>query len=216
MQKLNQSRPFGRITPPYPVPGTGRLAAYEQDGRFYDTHGALISTEPPRAAPAPAAAVVAPPVTEAAPAAVEAVTADTAPVAPPVAPPAPEAQIGPAELLAGASSMGWAKFRGEAQRILGAACPPSKSGIVAALEAMVSGNTTVAQPPSTGPVNPDSPVIDGVDLAAWARGQKDYLFGDIQKALRKGYAKVVSERRDAVDFLVDEKVIAAAEARQDV
>lgn len=215
MQKLNKSRPFGRVTPPYPVPGTGQLAAYEQDGRFYDAHMALISTEPPRAAAPTPALVIAPPPVEASPAAVQAVVTSTE-TAEPAAAPAPAAQIGPAELLAASHSMAWPKFRAEAQRILGPACPPSKGGIVAALEAMVSGVSTVAQPASTGPVNPTSPVIDGVDLAAWARGQKDYLFGDIQKALRKGFSKQVTERVDAVNFLVDEKVLSAEDARKDV
>jgi len=215
MQKLNQTRPFGRITPPYSVPGTGRLAAYEQEGRFYDAHMALISTEPPRAAAPTPAPVIAPPPAEVSPAAVEAVMAPAEP-AEPAAAPAPAAQMGPAELIAASHSMGWPKFRAEAQRVLGPACPPSKGGIIAALEAMVSGVSTVAQPASSGPVNPDSPVIDGIDLAAWARGQKEYLFGDIQKALRKGYSRQVHERVDAVNFLIDEKVIAADEARKDV
>lgn len=56
----------------------------------------------------------------------------------------------------------------------------------------------------------------GVDLAAWGRGQKDYLSQEVFKAIRGKFNAVLSERRDAVDLLIKEKVITAEEARRDV
>ena len=67
----------------------------------------------------------------------------------------------------------------------------------------------------------------GVDLAAWGRGERDYIFAEVQKAiddyvLGEIYKIVdarfvsVKGRRDAVRFLVAEGIIAADEARDDV
>jgi hypothetical protein len=67
----------------------------------------------------------------------------------------------------------------------------------------------------------------GVDLAGWARGEKEYRFSDVQKAiddyiLGEIYKIVdarfvsVKGRRDAVQFLIDEGIIDAGEARDDV
>lgn len=56
----------------------------------------------------------------------------------------------------------------------------------------------------------------GIDLAAWGRGQADFLSQEIFKAVRAKYNVVLSERRDVVDLLITEKVITAEEARTDV
>jgi hypothetical protein len=56
----------------------------------------------------------------------------------------------------------------------------------------------------------------GLDLAAWGRGQKDYLPPELFKAIRAKYNVQLSQRRDALDLLIKEKVITAAEARKDI
>ena len=66
-----------------------------------------------------------------------------------------------------------------------------------------------APPPSNG-------VVDGVDLAAWGRGQQEYLFAEVRKAVKKGYGAQLAERRGVVDFLIEQRVITAAQARKDV
>lgn len=66
-----------------------------------------------------------------------------------------------------------------------------------------------APPPSNG-------VVDGVDLAAWGRGQQEYLFAEVRKAVKKGYGVQLAERRGVVDFLIEQRVITAAQARKDV
>lgn len=55
-----------------------------------------------------------------------------------------------------------------------------------------------------------------IDLAAWGRGQADYLWAEVAKEIRKQYHVQVTERHDAVNLLIDQKVIRAAEARKDV
>lgn len=55
-----------------------------------------------------------------------------------------------------------------------------------------------------------------VDLSAWGRGQRDYLFGEVQRTIRAQYNRQVLDRKDAVEFLIDERLIPAHEARRDV
>ena len=66
-----------------------------------------------------------------------------------------------------------------------------------------------------------------VDLAAWGRGERDYLLYEIREAIddrifeelyelvaaRRG---IVRDRRAAVEWLVEEGIISADEARTDV
>ncbi len=66
------------------------------------------------------------------------------------------------------------------------------------------------------PPPPTNGVVDGVDLAAWGRGQREYLFNEVRKAIKKGYGAQFTERREAVDFLIEQRVIVAAQARKDV
>jgi hypothetical protein len=67
----------------------------------------------------------------------------------------------------------------------------------------------------------------GVDLAAWGRGEREYalsevrvaideyILGEIDKIVDARFVPVKG-RRDAVQFLIDEGIIAADEARDDV
>jgi hypothetical protein len=61
----------------------------------------------------------------------------------------------------------------------------------------------------------DDAVTD-VDLAAWGRGEMDYRTGELLEAIDARFARVVTDRRQALDLLLDEGVITVAEARQDV
>lgn len=80
------------------------------------------------------------------------------------------------------------------------------------------GSTSAADAPSA----PD----DAVDLAAWARGDEDYSFDEVDKAIRDWALKKVSdfadrvasieEPRDAVRFLIEEGFIDGDDARIDV
>lgn len=66
-----------------------------------------------------------------------------------------------------------------------------------------------APPPANG-------IVNGIDLAAWGRGQQEYLFAEVRKAVKKGYGAALDERRAVVDFLIEQRVITAAQARTDV
>ena len=81
------------------------------------------------------------------------------------------------------------------------------------------------EPPATEPA-PARPST-AVDLAAWGRGQQDYIFGEVKLAIDEHIlgeiykivdARYVSvqSRADAVKFLIDEGIISSAEARTDV
>jgi hypothetical protein len=54
---------------------------------------------------------------------------------------------------------------------------------------------------------------EGVNLAAWGRGAVKLRFAVIREAIDQRYHKVIHNERDARDFLVEMKVITAAEAK---
>jgi hypothetical protein len=96
--------------------------------------------------------------------------------------------------------------------------------------AQQNGHTADAeQIPAGVPVAGDAPKLPGVrvDLARWGRGEIEYPFSEVQKAI-DDYAmaeieKVIAARFDgivdraaAVDFLVEEGIIKPEEARTDV
>jgi len=231
MQTLDRKRPYGTITPPWNGDNDefDRPVKYDQDGKLFDIHGLEVV----RGNPAKVKRVAAPVVEEApvdneddddietdAPAPVAA-----APVAPPAAP-----IPSPADLLARAPTMAYAKLTKEAKRVLGPACPAGKPAIIAALEAAAKVYA-VPTPPPAPPAAPYSgangmtwsgqpgATAGELDLAAWGRGQKEYLFAEVRKAIRTKFGRTIAgehERTDAVDFLIEAKVITAAEARKDV
>lgn len=222
MQKLDRSRPdsIGTVSPPWQPDDCDRPAHYEQDGRLYDAHDRLI--EPGK--PAPKETVAAMPV---------AAAVDAEPDA--------EDGLSPAQLVAQADTLPYGTFRKRAKEILGETCPSGKVAIVAALNAAIEayaarvaarrgpspaptptksagmtwGGLTGEEPaPSAAPLKPGE-----IDLAAWARGQREYLFAEVRKAIRGKYNKQITgeyERRDAVEFLVEQKLVSAVEARKDV
>lgn len=230
MRKLDRSKPFGKITPPWDGDGEfDRPAFYNQGDAFFDQHDReIVPGEPLRQivphVPGP-------------------VTADEEPRDPldhdgdgrrggsvPAGP--VDRAMTPYDLLRQADSMPWAKFRKQARAILGETCPGNKVEIKQALEEAIKGYeesqrrraaravTTEQSAPQTPTPQQPAPApqgkASGIDLAAWGRGKTEYLFGEVRKAIRSQYGKVVTERHDAVDFLIEQGVITAESARKDV
>lgn len=232
MRKLDRSRAFGKITPPYQADDFDRPAFYEQGGALFDQHDREIVPGQPLQQIVPHAPG---PVTK---------ESDPEPRHPldhdgdghpggslPAGPVDPA--MSPAELLSQADTLPWAQFRKQAKAIFGPNCPANKEAIRIALEEAVAGYEErervrkaraidtapheAAQVPAPPPPAPaPQGKASGVDLAAWGRGQKEYLFGDIRKAIRAQYGRLVTERHDAVDLLIEQRVITAESARKDV
>jgi hypothetical protein len=187
--RLDRSREFGRIAGEIYIPdGCDRPAAFEQDGKLFDVHDRLIEPGVPASI----------------------VPSDDGDDGG-----APDIDMTVAEILRQADGMQLRKFKGYASKILGADCPATKAAMIEALEARqkdidaslarrAKNNTTVHIANS------------GVDLVAWAMGNKEYLFGDVRKAIRQTYGKNVTERDDAVEFLVERGLVYADHARKDV
>lgn len=85
----------------------------------------------------------------------------------------------------------------------------------AAARAAANGKAPSPEPIPAAPP-PANGVVNGIDLAAWGRGQQEYLFAEVRKAVKKGYGAALDERRAVVDFLIEQRVITAAQARKDV
>lgn len=226
--RIDETKPYGKVCSGHELAeefDLDRTPFYEQDGMLFDSRkraiikGQRIEPDPP---PAP----------------VERTDDGRA------APGDAEAIVSPIELIRRAGELPWPTFRKRAKAILGDTCPQSKAAILEALKAALqeyeqrltlrrsanapapaaqneefkgmAWDTQRPEPmPPTSP--PPKPVKEGeVDLAAYARGQKDYLFGDVMKAMRAQYHVQFTERRDVVNFLVDNDVIPAHQARKDV
>lgn len=228
MLRLDRSRPFGEITPPWSGDNgeLPRPAAYEQDGRLFDAHDQEIvlgARKPKRALPS---APVAEPAEE------------EAPLTHAVGGNAGEQEMSPPELLARADTIAYARLVKEAKRILGPDCPKGKEAIKLALQEAIAGyeqrrarRQEMAWGGMTGQQEPQglaptpaveaakSGILSKAQLGMWARGREQYLFGDVTKAIRAHFGRQISSadgRRDAIDFLIEEKLITAAEARKDV
>lgn len=230
MRKLDRKRPFGKISPPYQQENFDRAAFYEQDGRFFDQHDREIVPGIPLAeqlakVDAAAGTESRHPLDH---------DGDGRPGGSLPAGPVDSAMT-PAELLRQADEMPWAQFRKQAKLIFGPTCPASKEDIKRALQEAIAGMQTrekvrmeraldapaakKAEPPQAKPAAqaaPQDKAATGVDLAAWGRGKQEYLFGDIRKAIRAQYNRVVTERRDALDLLIEQGVITAESARRDI
>lgn len=49
---------------------------------------------------------------------------------------------------------------------------------------------------------------DDVNLEAWARGEAQYIFGEVRAAIKKRFGQVVKDQRGAIELLaLDEKVV---------
>lgn len=185
--KLDRSKTFGKIAGDQFIPdGCDRPAAFEQGGKFFDAHGRLIE---------PGVEVSIVPGDDD--------DADQAPA------------MTVAELLEKAQSLSIRQLRTEAARVLGPECPAGKVAIIEKLrEAQQAFDSRHAKRRAQAPAVATS--TSGVDLAAWARGQKEYLWGEVRKEIKTKFGRNVSERDDAVEFLITQEVITAGEARQDV
>lgn len=206
--RLDRTRPFGKIAGEIFIPeGCDRAALYEQDGRMFDAHDRLIE----------------PGVTLAADPGKPKGTDVTVP------PSGVTEVVTVADLLRQADSMHWRTFKKAAEGVLGATCPAGKAQIIEALRAAqrefdARAERKAASRPEIadhddevgGVAPPVQQASSGVDLSRWARGQQEYLWGDVRKAIKARYGRNVTERDDAVEFLVDQGLINAAEARQDV
>lgn len=196
--KLNRMKAFGKITGETFIPdGADRPAFYEQDGRFFDAHGVLIETETAATAGTGEAETAADDGAE--------VGADEMPT------------MTVLELLRTADTMSWRVFRSMAQKALGPDCPGTKAAIIEKLQEVQQEFDARAARKAKERGQP-APVAKstGVDLGAWARGQREYLWGDVRKAVKAEFGRNVNERDDAVEFLIAQGVITAGEARRDV
>lgn len=198
--KLDRTKPFGKISGDLFVPdGCDRAARYEQGGKFFDVHDRLIE---------PGVKVSIVPTEDDGPAEDDAAGAG----------------MSVAELLRQADSMHWRSLKKAAAVVLGPECPASKMQIIEALQAAQRGFDERAGRRKTVHVageqitteRPSGLSKTGVDLAAWGRGQKEYLWGEVRKAIKTEFGRNVSERDDAVEFLIGEGILTSEEAREDV
>lgn len=248
MLQLDKNRSHGTVHPPRAEPHCDRQVHYEQDGAMFDQHGRQIVPGVPLVThPNPISQAAAAYEREhGAPAGLDQMgqaqagrlTQSETAVEEPGDPNEPMT-VG--MLLELSSTMPWSGFLKQAKKVLGPECPTSKEAIVDALHKAVkkhaeraskkpSGKAeTIVMPAETGkfaskPGQPtasaQAPAPKGkVDLAAWARGQKEYLWPDVQKAIRIEHNRMISgpeARKDAVDFIVDVGLVPVSEARRDV
>jgi hypothetical protein len=210
--RFDRTKPHGTINPPCLFPGYDRPAVYDQDGHLFDAHGVhLVKGQPAEQSSRPVQEIV---------------TAEDA----------ANRTYTPLELLAAVEEIPWALFQREAKRILGPACPAGKTPIVEALKKAISGYEAketrrakagakskapdLGEGEAAAPAPPPAPAAKGaVDLAAWARGNKQYPFGEVRKEIRRRFNQQVSgqnEAWDAVLLCVKEKLLTMAEARTDI
>jgi len=80
-------------------------------------------------------------------------------------------------------------------------------------DALLASDAPEAEKKAPQPPEKQTPVNDGpVDLAEWGRGKIEYLFSDIQQEIRTRYSRQVSEKRDAIDVLIEQKLVNEDEA----
>lgn len=197
---FNPQKPFGKFSPPW------RGVFYEQNGRYYtkdhqevDQDGRPIEVENGKSEdyglPEPE----------------QIKNGD-----------AGEGIMIPLDDLLEKVNMPFMAFKKAARAHLGDATPALKADIIAALKVKAAAAQKVPPPPPNGAPAPskasttkETVASNGVDIVAWVdkRIAKQYLMGDVYKAIKLLYNKVVSNERDAVNFLIDEGVIAPEFAR---
>ncbi len=187
---LNRMKPFGKIAGDTFIPeGGDRPAHYEQDGKFFDAHGRLIEPGVSGAAPA--------------------VEEDDEPIGD-----LPNMTV--AELIKQADHMPWRQFKAAAQGMLGEGAPGTKATLIEALQAVQKEFDARAAKKAKERGQPAPKPTTGVDLSAWALGQREYLWNEVRKAIKAEYGRNVAERDDAVEFLISQGVVTASQARRDV
>jgi hypothetical protein len=230
MRKLDRTRDFGTFRGhPYQPEGCDRVAAYQQDDRFFDVNDREI---------VPGVSLAA------ARARRRQADADTAEAA--------------AELLAHAHKMQPALFKSMARILLGPKnIPAKKADIVAALEALLARSragapseddedagevppagkangrkgvsfqsmagarpaapapTTKPQPAKSAPP-PQGKNGANVNLAAWGRGTENHTFNDIRTAIEERLGVSVTDAPAALETLIDKGLVAFKDARKDL
>lgn len=208
MRRLNESNPFGRIVPAWQPDDFDRPAQYEQNGVFFDAKGLEIVSGKPLAD-------------------ADAEIAIGAKKKPDASLIDPGDVMSVAELASAVGSMPFFAWKKEVKKVLGDSCPNTKAEMLEALKKAgaahemrqtrhkgVSWVSVTGEENKPESVTPAPAAPEGVDLAAWARGEREYLFGAVQKAIRALYHRQVTETRDAIDVLIEEGVIDAARARR--
>lgn len=78
------------------------------------------------------------------------------------------------------------------------------------------GELPKAKPPAPEAITekPPAPEAAEIDLAAWAKGEKNYVFFSVVKAVKERFpeAKVGNKKADVLAVLVTEGVVTEAEA----
>jgi hypothetical protein len=64
-------------------------------------------------------------------------------------------------------------------------------------------------------VHDPEPDADGLNLEAWLRGQEDYPFPDVQKAVKARYSVWKTAKRDLLLFLVEDQKLVETDALSD-
>lgn len=211
---LDMSRKYLKIKGDGPI-------AFEQDGKLYnnmhdqiDATGKVLEKAPPEHmngvdhAPAPGTNGASPPAKDG-----DGPTAE--------------------ELLeeaAGEAKRPFLSWKADAKKILGDKCPGTKADILKALEASLEAVKPAPKQQAAGAPEPTPAPTDGKQnkpkgparlpdghpdrqtLYLWGSGQKKMLFGKVRQMMREGYNRVFHNERDALNFLVDEGVVPAAEA----
>lgn len=240
MLQLDKSRSHGTVHPPRAEPNCDREVHYEQDGAMFDQFGRqVVPGRRLESHPNPISQAAAHREREQGPVSYDDGLSEQTIVREPGDANAPMT-VG--TLLELSATMPWSGFLKQAKQVLGPECPTSKEAIVDALHAAVKKHAERATKKPSGKTDPARTIVMAaesgkfqskpgvpsaplaaqkgkVDLAAWARGQKEYLWPDVQKAIRIEHNRMISgpeARKDAVDFIVDAGLVPIAEARRDV
>lgn len=190
---LDRKKSFGTIYPPM-----GK-AFFEQGGKLFDQQGNLLSDDPQE--PAEPVQVTAP------------VVINQPQATQPSSEQDDEALVlqNIQKILDNHETLHFQKIKQLAKPILGQSLPSTKQGILDALKAIMNGEDVKITDSDN-----DNFVVDGIDLRAWGMGQADYIWTDVQKAIRSKFSIRSSNKYDAVTSLIEQKVISETEARADV
>jgi hypothetical protein len=222
MRKLDRTREFGTFKgQPFVPPNGDRVAVYEQDGRLFDVHDreivpgvSLAAARARRQQADEATAEAAAELLAHADKMQPALFKGMAKILLRKSTPAKKADIMAAleEIVtrhkAGASIDG-----DDAGEIPPAAKAPEVNGHTAAPLSSIIGAKPAAKPQSAKPAPRGANVVD---LAAWARGQKEYGFHDIRTAIEARLGVSVTDAPAALEALIDKGVIAFKDARTDL
>jgi hypothetical protein len=223
MRKLDRTRDFGTLKGEPFIPANGdRVAAYTQDDRFFDVNDkeivpglslaeARVQRRQSDQRRIDAAAEVLPELDKLKPDALKVVGKVLLGVK--TCPSKTEDIIAAIRKLAGSKA--------------GASLDEEAGKAPAAGKAQANGHKSLqsmigAKPAPAAKVRPTPPPPQpkknstSVDLAAWARGQKEYGFHDIRQGIEGRLGVAVTDRAAALEALVDKGLVPFKEARTDL